>query len=327
MSQTATSKKVYFLLYDEVQLLDISGPAEVLAQANQIVGRSVYDIKYVGSSSSNKVKSSAGLPLVVEPLPPVTHAIDIIIVPGAEHEALSQIRSNEEVMIWLDQAAKHAKTRASVCTGAFLLGQLGYLDNHLSTTHWKGTQHLQREFPNTKVQQDTLYTHDHNLWTSAGVMCGVDMTLAMVNQDLGAKTALEIARSLVVSLFREGGQSQFSGAMELQSKAHQNDIINLIAWLEAKLQQTVTVEQMAEYLNTSVRTLHRRCIKALDMTPAQVLNELRLDRARELLHQPNIPVKSIAYECGYSSQEALSSAFKKRFGVAPKRYRERFSLS
>ena len=324
MSQTAKPKKVCFLLYQGVQLLDVSGPAEVLSQANREAGRQVYDVQYVGRQADGKVISSAGLQLGIDPLPSA-NKIHTLVVPGADLSALAQVRADDELMQWLDKAAANAQVTASVCTGAFLLGQLGYLDDHRVTTHWMGTSSLQNEFPRASVEDNTLYVQDEKLWTSAGVLSGVDMMLAMVRLDLGAVVALNIARALVVFLFRDGGQSQFSGPIDLQSKASRADILNLVFWLETQLHQTVTVEQMAKYLMTSVRTLHRRCLDALDMTPAQILSELRLERSRNLLHQLNLPVKSIAHECGFSNAAAYSKAFRHRFGVAPNRYRQRFS--
>nr|WP_240152965.1 GlxA family transcriptional regulator [Photobacterium alginatilyticum] len=326
MFQTAKRRKVYFLLYEGVQLLDIAGPADVLNQANKSLGRIVYDIQYVGHAPNGSVISSAGLPLAVDPLPTDNVKIHTIIVPGAEVDALKQIRADHVVMQWLESATKKAITKISICSGAFLLGQLGCLDEHQSTTHWAFGSMLQDEFPNTKVQTDTLYTHDGNLWTSAGVLSGVDMMLAMVKLDLGPSIALQVARILVVFMARDGGQSQFSVPIKLQAKANRSDIVELISWLESRLNDSTTIVQMADFLGVSVRTLHRRCLQALDMTPAQILSQLRIEFSRDLLHQQNIPLKTIAYECGYSSPESFSTAFRQRFGIAPKRYRERFNI-
>jgi len=326
MSQTAKSKKVCFLLYEGVQLLDVSGPAEVLSQANRGSKQLIYDIQYVGHAPDGKVMSSAGLPLSVDPLPPSSEAIHTIIVPGADADALGEIRKNALVMQWLDEAVTRAEVTSSICSGAFLLGQLGHLNKRRATTHWMATRMLQNEFPKAQVEQDTLYIHDGNLWTSAGVLSGVDMMLAMVRSDLGAAAALEIARMLVVFLIRDGGQSQFSGSIDLQAKAGEGEIVNLIGWLETQLDKSISLEKMADFLNVSVRTLHRRCLQALDMSPAQILSELRLERSRTLLHELNIPLKTIAYECGFSTPEAYSKAFRHRFNIAPKRYRDRFNL-
>jgi len=328
MSQTAkiiiSPKNVYFLLYEGVQLLDVAGPAEVLSQANMEVGRQVYNIRYIANANSGTVLSSAGLGLAVAALPPTAVPIDLLLVPGAVPAALQGASADKKFMSWLDAAANRAERTASVCTGAFLLGQLGLLDGHRVTTHWLGTEELRRDFPAAIVQDDSLYLQDRQLWTSAGVLSGIDMMLAMVSQDLDSTVALRIARSLVVFLIRDGGQSQFSGPIDLQSKANRSDIVSLIGWLESRLQHVTTVEQMAQRLSTSVRTLHRRCLDALDLTPAQVLSELRLERARNLLHQLNVPLKSIADQCGFANAAAFSKAFSQRFSIAPKRYRERF---
>jgi transcriptional regulator GlxA family with amidase domain len=227
-------------------------------------------------------------------------------------------------MAWLERAVNRAERTASVCTGAFLLGQLGRLDGHRVTTHWLGTEDLRQAYPAAVVEDDRLYIKDRRLWTSAGVLSGVDMMLAMVSEDLDSATALRIARSLVVFLVRDGGQSQFSGPIDLQSKANRSDIVSLVGWLESRLQQHTSVEDMAQQLSTSVRTLHRRCLQALSLTPAQLLSELRLERARNLLHQLNVPLKTIADQCGFANAAAFSKAFSARFSIAPKRYHERF---
>jgi len=328
MSQTAKTTSdpriVFFLLYEGVQLLDVAGPAEVLSQANMEMGRQVYKICYIANSASGTVQSSAGLGLAVDALPPNDGPVDLLVVPGAVPAALQHASADEDFMRWLGAAASRAERTASICTGAFLLGQLGLLDGRRVTTHWLGTDDLRRDFPAAIVQDDSLYLEDQKLWTSAGVLSGVDMMLAMVSQDLDSATALRIARSLVVSLIRDGGQSQFSGPIDLQSKASRSDIVSLVGWLESRLQQATTVEQMADRLSTSVRTLHRRCLDALDLTPGQVLSELRLERARNLLHQLNVPLKSIADQCGFANAATFSKAFSQRFSIAPKRYRERF---
>lgn len=324
MSQTAKPQIVYFALYEGVQLLDVSGPAEVFSEANQQMGRQIYDIRYVSNVPTGIVTSSAGLGLATDGLPKNLKNVHTLMVPGAVLPALEKALDDSVFMAWLGKAAKKADRVASVCSGAFFLGDLGLLEGRQVTTHWLGLELLQQNYPNSKVQRDTLYTQDGNLWTSAGVLSGVDMALAIVTQDLSASVALKIARNLVMYLVRDGGQSQFSGPMDFQTKANRSELLSLVAWLEDRLKNHVTVEHMAEYMATSVRTLHRRCLKVFDLTPAQVLSELRLERSRDLLHQPTLAVKSIAHECGFSNASSYSKAFLRRYGVTPIRYRERF---
>jgi transcriptional regulator GlxA family with amidase domain len=198
------------------------------------------------------------------------------------------------------------------------------LNKRRATTHWYGIEKLQKYYPEVIVEHDTLYVHDNDLWTSAGVFAGVDMTLAMVKYDLGPQVALQIARELVMFLVRDGGQSQFSAPVNLQSKVGTSSLTALIAWLESRLDAAITVEQMAEHMNMSVRSLHRHCQLTLAMTPAQLITELRLERSRNLLHEPSVALKSIATLCGFSDSSSLSKAFNRRFGVSPIRYRQHF---
>lgn len=324
MSQTAKTRIVYLPLYPGVQLLDVSGPAEVLAQANRVVAYTAYDLRYVSSQRSGSVISSAGLGLMAAPLPDEVSGVHTLLIPGADGEAIKKVLADQVLFAWLDRVASNAKRNASVCSGTFLLGQLGLLQGRQVTTHWMAVERLKQEYPDAMVEPDALYVHDADLWTSAGVLSGVDMALAIVSDDLGADVALQIARDLVVFLIRGGGQSQFSAPIDLQGKASRSDLLRLIAWLEGQLDRAVTVEQMAEFMLTSVRTLHRRCQTTLSMTPAQILSELRLERGRSMLHQGATPVKLIADSCGFSNAAAFSKAFNFRFGVAPARYRQSF---
>lgn len=326
MSQTAKPRRVYFALYEGVQLLDVAGPAEVLSEANRDCGRPVYDIRYVSRSRSGMVVSSAGLGLATQRLPRTLDAIHTLVVPGADLPALQQALSDRAFMRWLATASGKAKRIASICSGAVLLGRLGLLDGRRVTSHWRALELLQDENPECRVERDTLFVEDGDLWTSAGVLSGVDMALAIVARDVGASVALRIARNIIVYLIRDGGQSQFSGPIDFQTKAQRSELLGLVAWLEEHLSERVTVEQMAERMATSVRTLHRRCLEVFDMTPAHVLSELRLERSRNLLHQPSASVKAIAHECGFSDASSYSKAFQRRYGVPPAHYRKSFRV-
>jgi len=324
MSQTAKSKLVYFALYEGVQLLDVSGPAEVFTEANRESGRVVYDIRYVSNAREGKVVSSAGLGLTTERLPRKLENVRMVVVPGGRNAAIETAMNDGVFMKWIARATRSAERIASVCSGAFFLGELGLLDDRRVTTHWSALSILQQRYPNANVASDILYVEDGNLWTSAGVLSGVDMALAMVTQDVSATVALKIARNLVVYLFRDGGQSQFSAPIDLQTKANRSELVTLVAWLEERLSLHTTVEHMADYMATSVRTLHRHCQRVFDLTPAQLLSELRLERSRELLQRPTITIKSVARDCGFSNASSYSKAFSRRFGVTPIRYRDGF---
>lgn len=322
MSKTA--KRIYFILFDDVELLDIAGPAEVFAQANSLLSKKAYDLRFVCSNSNKPVTTTTGLPICGQALPRMLGKVDTVFVPGGSMPALEKAIQDQKLMTWLRNALPRSQRIASVCTGAFILGALGELDQHQVTTHWAGINVLQDMFPSANVQNDTLYINDGDLWTSAGVLSGVDMALAIIAKDHSRTLALEIARILVVYLMRDGGQSQFSAPMDLQAKAAQSELLNLSAWLMSNLDKTISVTEMAEHMATSVRSLHRRCLDVFGISPAKLFVELRLEHARELLGDIKLPVKSIGFACGYASSEAFSKAFRQRYGVSPQHYRQRF---
>lgn len=324
MSQTAKGHKVYFLLYEDLEILDVTGPASVLTQANKNLGHRYYEIHYVSPAKDGSVQSSTGLALSTDPLPRRIPDIGTLVVPGGYADALEKALNDTSMLNWLRRASGKAKRIASICTGAVLLGELDLLDKKQVTTHWLALDWLREQNPKAQVEEDTLYTRDGDLWTSAGVLSGVDMMLALVSHDHGPQLALKIARYLVVYVIRNGGQNQFSGPMDFQTRAGCSEFVTLIAWLESRLDQEITVEAMAEKMCTSVRTLHRRCREVLDLSPAQLLSELRLEHSRMLLHQASVTIKSIAYECGFSNSSAFSKAFTRRFGVCPQHYRDHF---
>jgi transcriptional regulator GlxA family with amidase domain len=325
MSQTANSKKVLFLLYEGVQLLDVSGPAEVLTQANLESGEEHYDIHYVSNHAKGWVTSSAGLKLHSEPLPTARTHFHTLIIPGANIDELQVASQDKSLLGWIGKMAKKSKRVVSICTGAFLLAETGLLDGLKVTTHWFGIDELQKRFPETKVIADTLYVEEQGIWTSAGVLSGVDMTLAIVSRDVGPEVALRIARNLIVYLVRDGGQSQFSGPLNLQLKTEGSDLVKLVSWLEQNLSIPLSIDNMAEHMAMSTRTLHRQCQQVFAMTPARLFSELRLEQARNKLHNPNTTIKVVALDCGFSNSSAFSKAFRKRYGISPQGYRVNFS--
>lgn len=325
MSQTAKTKKMLFLIYEGVQLLDVSGPAEVLTQANLESGVEHYDIRYVSNVAKGWVTSSAGLKLHSEPLPTARTQFHTLIVPGANIAELLAASLDQDLLSWISKMAMKSKRVISICTGAFLLAETGLLDGLSVTTHWLGIDELQKRFPRTKVIADTLYVEEKNIWTSAGVLSGVDMTLAIVSRDIGSEVALRIARNLVVYLVRDGGQSQFSGPLNLQLKTEGSDLLKLVSWLEQNISKPLSIENMAEHMAMSPRTLHRQCQQVFSMTPARLFSELRLEQARNKLHNPDATIKVVALECGFSNSSAFSKTFRKRYGISPQGYRVNFT--
>jgi transcriptional regulator GlxA family with amidase domain len=322
MVHTAKPKLIAIVLYDDVQLLDVAGPADVFVQADRRAGGGFYDVTFVAAQAS--VRGAGGLAMAATPIAAVSGQIHTLIVPGGPVEPLTDALADTELLTWIQKAAATATRVVSICSGAFLLGALGMLDGHRATTHWVALDRFAARFPKVRVEREALFVEDRRIWTSAGVASGIDLALAMVGRDLGPDIALQVARDLVLHLVRPGGQSQFSAPLSLQRRAGP-DLARLIPWLTDRLDREVTVGAMAEAMGMSERSFHRRCLSAFKLGPAKLMSELRLDRARSLLCDPASAVQEVAGQCGFQDAAAFSTAFLRRFGASPAAFRRAFA--
>jgi transcriptional regulator GlxA family with amidase domain len=322
MGHSAKRKQVAIVLYDDVQLLDVAGPADVFVQADRRAGGGAYEVTFVAAQAS--VRGAGGLAMAATPIAAVSGRIHTLIVPGGPVEPLTDALADTELLTWIDKVAATATRVVSICSGAFLLGALGLLDGHRATTHWVALDRFAARFPKVRVEREALFVEDRRIWTSAGVASGIDLALAMVGRDLGPDIALQVARDLVLHLVRPGGQSQFSAPLSLQRRAGP-DLARLIPWMTDRLDCEVTVGAMAEAMGMSERSFHRRCLAAFKLAPAKLMSELRLDRARSLLCDPASAVQVVAGQCGFQDAAAFSTAFLRRFGASPAAFRRAFS--
>lgn len=303
-------------------MLDLVGPADVFSIADIHVPGS-YEIDYIGTSKS--VTAANGLVFQLNDLPKV-RSTDTIIVPGGVARSVFAAIANDELMAWLAQASSTAYRIASICTGSFILAHLGLLDNKRSVTHWSAADYLVKYAPKTTVEKDAIFIEDGKIWTSAGVTTGIDLALAIVRRDIDDKTALQIARDIVVHMIRPGNQSQYSAPLTLQKQAGPN-LDKLIPWLESRLSETTNVADMAKEMCLSERQFHRQCILQFGRTPAKLALELKLDHARNFLQNDEIPISTISEFCGFSDGTAFSKAFKKRFAISPAMFRQHWKVS
>lgn len=315
---------VAFVVYPGFELLDMSGPVSVFAGANRALGQGgrppFYTIDLV-SAAGGPVMSSSGVTVHTQSLElRVQEAIDTLLVVGAEREHLLPILADPAWATWLPKAAGEAQRFGSVCSGAIILARLGLLDGHRVATHWDACVPLAAAFPSVAVDPDSLYVVDDPLWTSAGVTTGIDMALAMVAQDLSADIAGEVAKRLVLYARRPGYQSQFSPLLQAQVKAD-SPFAELIAWILANLDTALDVPVLADRAGLSERTFHRRFVAATGETPARFVETARLDAARMLLCR-GLPLKAVAVQVGLSPAARFSEAFERRFGVAPRLFRD-----
>lgn len=319
-----SSHTLFVLLYPGFVLLDATGPIQVFATTNHQCrdeGRAEpYRIRLV-SEHGGLVTSASGVSLDSEPLPSLSElAGHTLLVPGAQ--TLDILDANPALGAWIKAA--HALTRrtASVCTGAFLLAHVGLLDDCRATTHWMDVAELRRRFPRVEVDEDAIYAQAGRLWTSAGISAGIDLALALVEADLGKALAMRVAHRLVVYLKRSGGQRQYSA--ELHAQIEESAFNGrLTRWLIPRLDKKLSVDQMAEAMAVSPRTLHRQLRRETGLSPAAWLRRLRVEAACRLLAHPALSVKQIAQRSGFGDEYNLRRAFNLELGVSPSQYRTR----
>ncbi|RYZ08569.1 MAG: helix-turn-helix domain-containing protein [Myxococcales bacterium] len=311
---------VALVAFPGAQILDITGPAAVFTTANRELGREHYAVRIV-SSSGEPARTSAAITLATEPLTALgPRAVDTLLIAGGEQEGIVAAIADRKLRAWVKRTARQARRFGSVCSGTFVLASYGLLDERRAATHWNACQRLAERFPRVSVDADALYVVDGNVWTSAGVTTGIDMCLAMVQQDLGASVAHAVARQLVVYARRPGYQTQFSSTLRAQGQSD-SPYAGLCAWLSDNLNQDLGVAALAAQMGQSPRDFHRKFLAAMGQSPARFVEELRLEQARLLLsHQ--LSLKEIAARTGFGGAVRLSRAFERRYGVRPSLFRQ-----
>ncbi len=311
------------LAFPAVQILDVTGPLQVFVSANDIVagagGTAPYVLRIV-AQGGRAVTASAGLDLTAAPLPEAGTEVDTLMVaggPGVEAAA-----ADPALLGWVRERSAQARRVASVCTGAFLLAASGVLDGRRAVTHWSFCAELARRFPAVHVEPDPIFVRDGPVWTSAGVTAGIDLALALVEQDLGRGVALAVARYLVVFLKRPGGQAQFSAALSLQAA---EDIFGALHdWISLHLAEDLSLPALARRAGMSERSFSRHYVEATGLTPGRAVERLRVEAARRLLSESRLPVKRIAQRCGFGSEETMRRSFLRLLAATPQDYRARF---
>jgi transcriptional regulator GlxA family with amidase domain len=315
---------VELLVFPSVQLLDVTGPIQVFASANDLTveagARPPYELQVV-ARDGGRVTTSAGLKLSTVPLPPVGAAVDTLMVAGGG--GVEAAAADPVIVKWVQARAKRARRIASVCTGAFLLAASGLLDGRRAATHWSYCGELARRFPNVSVESDPIFVRDGSVWSSAGVTAGIDLALALVEEDLGPTVALAVARYLVVFMKRPGGQAQFSTALSLQAADDRFGALH--EWINKHLGDDLPLPVLADQAGMSERSFSRRYAEATGLTPARAIERLRVEAARRLLSESGLPVKRISQRCGFGSEETMRRSFLRLLAVTPQEYRTRFS--
>jgi transcriptional regulator GlxA family with amidase domain len=247
--------------------------------------------------------------------------IDTLLVAGGD--AIEQSKINPEPVRWLKQIAKRARRVGSVCTGAMLLARAGLLDGRRVTTHWNWCETLVRRAPRADVDPDPIFVRDENVYTSAGVTAGMDLALALVEEDYGSKLALQVARNLVLYLRRPGGQSQFSAALSLQA-TDRKPLRELEAWVLDHLHKPLTVPVLAQRVAMSPRNFARVFTREMKTTPAKFVERLRVEAARRRLEESQNSMETIASECGFGNVNSMRNVFQRTLKISPGQYRRHF---
>jgi transcriptional regulator GlxA family with amidase domain len=316
--------RVVLLAYDGMNLLDLAGPLQALTTANRSAappGPARYET-IVASADGGPVVTSSGLPVLTVPISAVAEApIDTLIAPGGcageQFEVASALRD------FIAKRAPSVRRLCSVCTGAFLLAAAGQLDGRRVATHWAWVDQLKRRHPELDIDADSIFVRDGRLWTSAGVSSGIDLTLALIEQDYGPRVAIDAARQMVVFMKRAGGQSQFSVPLAAQTRDH--EFVELHAWMAANLDADLSVPRLAERACMTPRTFARLYVGKVGRTPAKTVELMRLEAACRALEDTDLPLKTIAAGSGYGDEQKLRRAFLRHLGVTPATHRARFS--
>jgi transcriptional regulator GlxA family with amidase domain len=300
-------QRIGFIVLPGFQLLSVSS-LSVFELANWEIGEPVYDVHLL-SETGGSIRSSVGIGVSTEPFD--DRNFDTLMVGGsAMAGALTP-----GVIKFLRQGLQRSRRVASTCTGAFVLAEAGLLDGRRATTHWHRARELQARFPKVKVEEDRIFIIDGPVWTSAGMTAGIDLALAMIEQDLGADVARAIARQLVVYHRRAGGQSQFSALLELEPKSDR--IQSALAYAKRNLASPLTVKQLANAAHLSPRQFSRAFRAETGQSPAKAVENLRVETARLMMEQSRHPIDVIARQTGFADRYRMRRAFLRAFGQPP----------
>ncbi|MEU5879950.1 helix-turn-helix domain-containing protein [Spirillospora sp. NPDC047279] len=318
----STPHRVVIAVFPDVDLLDVTGPAEVFAVANREMPGRPYEV-VLASADGGQVRTFAGVRIATDvTFDQVCDRVDTLVVPGAL-DAAGAPMIDPDLVGWIAATAGHAGRVASVCVGAHLLAAAGLLAGRTATTHWATAARLAADHPDVTVDPDPIYVRSGKVWTGAGISACMDLALALVAEDHGERLALAVARQLVMYLKRPGGQSQFSVPL-WQAPTERRDIDELRGWITAHLTADLSAAALAERMCLSERHFSRVFGKETGATPAAYVEAARVEAARRLLETTDEPLDQVAAACGMGSVETLHRAFRRRLGTTPAAYRRRF---
>jgi len=315
------ARHVVFVVFPGLQGLDLMGPLEVFADANEEVGRATYRLT-IAAVTPGELSTSSGVGLVASTaLAEVPAPIDTLVVVGGDGTYAAV--GDGELIREVQRLARRARRVTSVCSGAFVLAAAGLLEGRHATTHWRACQLLADRFPNVTVEPDPIFVRDGNVWTSAGVTAGMDLALALVEMDHGRDVALAIARRLVLFLRRPGSQSQFSAHLEAQI-AERDGLREVQRYIAEHPGADCRVAALAALAAMSERNFTRCFTAEVGVTPGRYVEQVRVETARRLLEETDDGVDAIADACGFGTAETMRRTFLRTLRTNPAEYRRRF---
>lgn len=325
-----TARRIVFVAVPPIQLLDVVGPFEVFSRVARswdgelLAGLEGYQVEVVSTARDALLASGCGLSVAAQGYyRDLTGPVDTLLVVGGKG---ARTVADPELLAWLRAWAPRVRRLGSVCTGAFVLAAAGLLDGRRAVTHWQWCTQLALTYPDVQVEAEPIYLRDGNVYTSAGITAGMDLALALVEEDCGSETALRVARELVLFLRRPGGQSQFSRALARQ-ESERRPLRDLHAWILDHLDQRLDVAALARQASMSQRHFARVFAHEFGVTPARYVEQMRLETARRQLEGATLSVAAVARACGFGSADVMRRAFLRLLQVTPQEYRERFRVA
>jgi transcriptional regulator GlxA family with amidase domain len=319
------TRAVVFFSFSGMQTLDLVGPLEVFASASQVLaakGRDGYQT-VVASVDGQPVSTSSGLALATTELPDPYQPVDTVVLPGGA--GVHTARADPRIVDWIQAIAERSRRVASVCTGAFLAAQAGLLDGCVATTHWGSADRLAGEFPSVVVDPDPIFVRSSDkVWTAAGVTAGIDLALALVEDDHGTDLAQTVARWLVLYLRRPGGQTQFAAPVWMP-RAKREPIRHVQEVIESQPGGPHSITELARRAGMSPRHFTRVFTEEVGESPGAYVERIRIEAARRQLEETDDTVVAIAARCGFGSSESMRRNFVRRIGIPPDQYRKTFA--
>lgn len=313
-------KRIAVALFPEVLLLDVAGPMDVFSMANRYLAPADRYVTTTVGLDCGPIRASNGFSIQAETALEAASDFDLLLVPGGPG---AYDRDHAALLSPLQRACGRSERYGSICTGAFILGELGLLDEHRVTTHWNYTSRLAKAFPKARIEVDEIFIGDRRLLTSGGVTAGIDLALSVVMEHHGREVALEVAKVILVSIRRQGGQARFSPLLCDLGK-QESPMGKVREYILEHLDEDIGIERLASVASMSTRNFSRVFARELHMTPKEFVQNARVDRARQFLETSDLPMKTVAFRSGFGSVRHMRQLFCDKLGVSPSEYRSQF---